>query len=181
MNRKHKIELVCNCTPQEHEKAWFTVQYRCGILRFWPFVFLASLLLIGNVAYMLLTKHIETKFWSVILFSCMAIAIPLVYFSMVIPYVNKRRHYYLEKYMTIGERTLTVFSHSISIGSKIVSSDIPFSDCKFFLDKKDYLLLIQNRRSYLIIPKRDVPEKEMQELKKRLKRGSVWYRAFHRG
>ncbi len=181
MKRKHKIEFSVSCTAKEHEKAWFTVQYRCGVLQFWWLVFLVSLLLIASAACMLFTKQTTDLFWTAIAFCGAAIALPFVYFSIVIPHVNKRRRHYLEKYMAIGERTLSVFSHSISITSQMVSTDIPFSDCKYFLEKKDFFLLIQNRRGYLIIPKRDVPEKEMKELKKRLKRGSAWYRLFHRG
>lgn len=181
MNKKHKIEFSVNCTPAQHEKAWFCVQYRCGVLQFWILVLLVSLLMIGAAAHTLLTKQTDDLLWLVILFFSATIVLPIVYFSKVIPHVNKRRRYYLQKYMAIGQREVTVFSHSISVTSQLVSTDIPFSDCKFFLDKKDFFLLIQNRRGYLIIPKADVPQGEMQELKKRLKRGSLWYRVFHRG
>lgn len=181
MKRKHKIEFSVSCTAEEHEKAWFTVQYRCGVLQFWWLVFLISLLFIAAAAYMLLAKQTTDLFGMIFLFCGMAIGLPIVYFSIVIPHVNKRRRHYLEKYMAIGERTLSVFSHSISVSSQIVSTDLPFSDCRYFLEKKDFFLLIKHRRSYLIIPKRDVPENEMQELKTRLKRGSLWYRVFHRG
>ncbi len=181
MKTKHKIEFSVSCTAEEHEKAWFTVQYRCGVLQFWWVVFFLSLSLIGAASYMLLFKQQTDLFLLAIAFCALSILLPIVYFPIVIPHVNKRRRHYLEKYMATGERTLTVFSHSISVSSKIVSTDIPFSDCKFFVEKKDFFLLIESRRSYLIIPKREIPEHEMKELKKRLKRGSLWYRLFHRG
>ncbi len=176
--RKHKIEFTVACTEQEHKKAWFTVQFRCGILQFWWIVFLVSLLFLSS-AYMLFSKQAMDLLLVGIAFCVLAIGLPVVYFTIAILNVKKRRRHYLDKYMAIGERTLTVFSHSISITSKMVSTDIPFSDCIFFIEKKDFFILVQSRRGYLIIPKRDVPINEMDELKKRLKHGSLWYRLTH--
>ena len=181
MNKKQTIEFITDCTPQQHEKAWFCVQYRCGILQFWPLIFLTSLFMIGVVVTALQTKATAELLWLIVLFSSLAVALPFVYFLIVIPYVNQRRRYYLEKYMAVGSREITVYSHSLSVKSQLVSTDIPFSDCKFLINKREFFVLVQNRRGYLIIPKNDVPQGQLKELKKRLKKGSAWYRVFHRG
>lgn len=181
MNTKHKIEFAVNCTPKEHEKAWFTVQYRSGILKFWLLVFLSSLFFIGAAAYTLLHKKAEDLFWLATAFCLLSIVLPIVYFTFVILRVNQRRHYYQQKYMAIGERMITVFSHSVSVTSEILSTDIPFSDCQYLVEKKEYYIVIQDRRSYLVIPKRDIPEGKEKEVKRRLKRASATYRIFHKG
>ena len=181
MSTKHKIKFSVFCTPEEHQKAWFTVQFRCGLLQFWWIILLSSVVLLGVTVNILLTEQIKDMLVWLIVFASLSFLIPVVYFSIVIPHVNKRRRHYLEKYMSIGERELIVFSHSISVASKMVSTDIPFSDCIFFLEKKEYFILIQNRRGYLIIPKRDIPQGEEEEVRERLKHGSLMYRLLHRG
>jgi len=179
VEKKHKIELSVQCTEKEHEEAWFIVQYRCGILRFWPLVFVAALLFVAAASY---AFHVKKAYELLAAGFCiLSVTLPVVYFWYSILYVNKRRRHYLQKYMSVGERKLLVFEHSVSIKSDCVSTDIPFEDCVYLVEKKTYFLLIQNRRGYLIIPKRDVPCGEMDVLRKRLKRCSAVYRVFHRG
>ena len=181
MNNKQKYEFTVNCTPQQHEKAWFCVQYRRGILSFWPLVFFIALFFIGSAAYLLLVKQNNDLLWLKMLFCGIGVFLPIVYFLIVIPYVNKRRRYYLEKYMLAGERTITVYAHSLSITSKMIFTDVPFADCTCFVEKKDFFLLIKDRRGYLVIPKSDIPAEQIKEIKKRLKNASWIYRLFHKG
>lgn len=181
MNRKHKIEFTVSCTEKEHEKAWFAVQFACGILRFWPLIFLFSLFLYTAAVYAVMIKGEPITNPLVVILCICAICIPIVYFIPCILRVNKRRRYYNRKYLSVGEKELTVFGHSVAVKSKLVSSDMPFRNCKRLIRRKDFYVLVQTRRTYLIIPKRQIPVGEEKELKERLKLCSAAYRLFHRG
>ena len=181
MSNKQVIEFTVNCTPQQHEKAWFCVQYRCGILRFWPLVFLTALFLIGAAAYPFQEIQNDTFFRKETLVYCIGCILPIVYFIIAIQYVNKRRRFYLRKYMSLGEQTITVYARSLSMMSKQFFTDVPFADYNFFVEKKEFFLLIKDTHRYLVIPKSDIPAKQIKEVKNRLKYASWIYRLFHKG
>ena len=168
---KKPIIFHAKATETQYKRAFWSVAWRAGVLRLWPLTFLVDALV--AVVYWQILSALQMQIMNrySVLVAVFLVALPVGYLIYGISYTKKRIRYYWKMYLQQGEvRKMSVHRTSVVIDTEAFCSQIPFSDCKCLVVKKDCYVLVQSGKSFIIIPKSDVPEKYRKAVDTILKR-----------
>lgn len=168
---KKPIIFNAKVSETQYKSAFWNAAFKAGVLQWWPLTLLADLL--AALVYWQILSALQMQIMNrySILVAVLLVAVPVVYFIYGIFYTKKRIRYYWKMYRQQGEvRKMSVHRTSVVIDTEAFCSQIPFSDCKCLVVKKDCYVLVQSGKSFIIIPKSDVPEKYRKAVDTILKR-----------
>lgn len=169
------------CTEKEYALALHTTAFRVGRLRFWPLVALASAaLLLGDLQAIVLHTLSPAAPLSLLLIAA-AVLLP-VWFSALAArelLLRLRREWPVQELLGV-KRRCTGYTGGLILSAPAFQKQIAFVDCRMLVEKKDLWLIIQNRSSFIVIPKRDVPAQDQQAFAEFLRHAFLRGRAFGR-
>lgn len=154
-----------SCTEKEYKKAYRMVQWRMGVLRYWPVVVMFSLLSFVTGFYLL---QMQTPFlWATLLFWGVAFLLLVGYIVYGQLYIKKRIRHYWHFYREFGPtKELSLHQRGFLLFTDSFRMPFDFVDCRWLIDRKDFYLLIENEKCFLLIPKRDVPPEKRETFQK---------------
>ena len=150
-----------SCTEQEYRKAYRIVQWRTGVLCFWP---LAVLFSAFSFATGWMLRHTQTPFpWTILLFWGLGFAVPVGYLIYGRLYTRKRIWHYWHFYQKNGAvKKFCVYSDSFLLMTDSFRMKFYIADCRCMVERRDFYLLIENPKCFVVIPKRDVPPEKAE-------------------
>lgn len=157
-----------SCTEKEYRKAYRIVQWRMGVFRYWPLVVLFSLL--SFVTGLLLLQTHTPFLWAALFFWGLAFVVLVGYILYGQLYIRKRICHYWHFHREFGPtKELSVHRRGFLLFTDSFRMPFDFIDCRWLVDRKDFYLLIENQKCFIVIPKRDVPPEKREVFEKFLR------------